>query len=218
MDLIKLWTLCTTNGIIVDKKQIDVFERFARDLVYWNNKVNLISRKDEENVFQKHILHSLTLLKYVDFKPKANVLDVGTGGGFPGIPLGIARPDLHLLLIDSIAKKIKMTDMFAKHTELKLIKVMRARAEELQEQKQYLQSFDYIVSRAVAKSSSIMKWTSMLLKPGGSLVLLKGGFLDTELEELKEDFPDAKTEVIPISVLGDDWFEKEDKKIVKITI
>lgn len=216
MDLVKLWTLCTTNGIIVDKSQIDKLERFARDLVYWNQKVNLISRKDEDNVFQKHILHSLSLLKYVDFKHKADILDVGTGGGFPGIPLGIARPDLHLLLVDSIAKKIKMTEMFAKHSEQRLITVKRARAEELQDDKHYIKHFDYVVSRAVAKTNAIVNWTFKLLKPGAKILLLKGGNLDNELDEVKTNFPHAEIEVIPISILGDDWFEKEDKKIVEI--
>jgi 16S rRNA G527 N7-methylase RsmG len=117
--LVDLWTMLSANGIALSKEQMDVLDRYQRDLRYWNERVNMISRKDADNIWDRHIVHSLSLLKYVSLAPKARVLDVGTGGGLPGIPLKIARPDLRVTMVDSIAKKMKMVEMFAKHTELK---------------------------------------------------------------------------------------------------
>ncbi|MBK6760935.1 MAG: class I SAM-dependent methyltransferase [Ignavibacteria bacterium] len=117
MTPVDFWTTCSANNIVIDKAQVDALKRYHDELLYWNKKVNMISRKDEENVWERHILHSLTLMKYVTFPQKARVLDVGTGGGLPGLPIKIARPDLKMLLVDSIRKKTSMTDMFAQHTD-----------------------------------------------------------------------------------------------------
>ncbi|MGB9912782.1 MAG: 16S rRNA (guanine(527)-N(7))-methyltransferase RsmG, partial [Candidatus Kapaibacteriota bacterium] len=119
MELTEFWTILSANGIILEVEQLKQIERFVKELTYWNDKINLISRKDIDNILENHILHSLSILKYVEIPQKANTLDVGTGGGLPGIPLKIARPDINMILIDSIAKKIKITDMLAKHTGLR---------------------------------------------------------------------------------------------------
>ena len=142
MELSEFWTLCSSNGIVLEKKQLDMFTRFIEELLYWNQKVNLISRKDEENIVVNHIIHSLSSLKYIELPAKARCLDVGTGGGLPGIPITIAKPTIHMLLVDSIAKKAKIADMLAKHTGVRTIGAKTARAEELQKEKQYLMHFE----------------------------------------------------------------------------
>lgn len=214
MDLIKLWTICSSNGIVLDKKQMDDFERFANDLVYWNKKVNLISRKDESEIFAKHILHSLSILKYVTIKDKAKCLDIGTGGGFPGIPLKIAKPTIDMLLVDSIAKKIKITSMFAQHTGQRNIAAKAMRAEELALQKEYKYYFDFIFVRAVTKTNKIMRWSENILKNDGKIILLKGGDLSKEIAWAKEEFPKLHIEEKQINLLGADWFKEDEKKIL----
>ena len=217
MDLVKFWTVCSSNSIILENNQIQQFERFENELRYWNEKVNLISRKDEENIFERHILHSLAILKYIDLKPKAKCLDFGTGGGFPGIPLKIARPDLSMLLVDSIKKKGKITEMFAKHTGLKEINFKIARVEELQEEFDKRIEFDYIFARAVGRLEVLVDLSHYLLKKGGKMIFLKGGNLEDEFKKTKERFQYVKIDEINIKLIGADWFEKEEKKIITVS-
>jgi 16S rRNA (guanine527-N7)-methyltransferase len=218
MDLVKFWTVCSLNGIILDDMQMTLFERYHRELLYWNEKINLISRRDSENLLQRHILHSLTILKYVNFQQKAKCIDIGTGAGLPGIPLKIARPDIYMLLVDSIAKKINLTKGFAQHTELKNISAIRARAEDLAEETAHYKKYDFIVSRAVASAAKILGWCRGLLKPGGRIVLLKGGELIKEMSEAKNFFPNIDFTEHKIDISGDDWFSKEEKKIIEIRL
>ncbi|HRP02783.1 MAG TPA: 16S rRNA (guanine(527)-N(7))-methyltransferase RsmG [Candidatus Kapabacteria bacterium] len=214
MDLVKFWTISSSNSIVLTEEQIRQFERFESELRYWNEKVNLISRKDEDNIFERHFLHSLSILKYVDLKYKAHCLDFGTGGGFPGIPLKIARPDLNFLLVDSIKKKVKITDMFAKHTGLRNIKAISTRVEELVNERANQQKYDYIFARAVGKLELIIPWTYKLLKPDGTYIFLKGGDLAEEISQIKSKFPKINVNIIDIKMLGADFFESEAKKIV----
>lgn len=218
MDLTEFWTICSTNNIVLDKKQLDDLERFADELVYWNRKINLVSRKDAENLLERHILHSIMLLKFVKIPEKSRCLDIGTGGGFPGIPLKIARPDLFMTLVDSVAKKIKVTTMLAAHTGLKNIEAVHSRTEELrQKNKNYFKHFDFAFARAVAKLNSIWPWAKSLLKKQGKLVAMKGGNIDEEIKLLKEDFPGLIIDIKPMDVFGYDKFKKDDKKIIIIS-
>jgi len=215
MEYTEFWTLCTSNSIMLTKKQLDDLDRYHKELVYWNKSVNLISRKDEENVMEKHILHSLSILRYANIAPKSYCLDVGTGGGLPGIPIKIAVPECRMTLIDSIAKKTKLTAMFASHTGLKQIDVICDRAENLAINKSHLGKYDFIISRAVAPIEELIDWTLELLKPvTGKFVFLKGGDLTEEVNEAKDRFKKLKIQVKPLQLFGYDKFEKEDKKIV----
>jgi len=218
MDLVKFWTVCSLNGIILDDMQMTLFERYHRELLYWNDKVNLISRRDGENLLQRHILHSMTILKYIDIQQKSKCIDIGTGAGLPGIPLKIARPDIYMLLIDSIAKKINLTKGFAQHTELKNISAIRVRAEDLAEEPAHIRKYDFIFSRAVASAAKILGWCKGLLKPGGRIVLLKGGELIKEMSEAKMYFPNVVITEHNINLTGDDWFSNEEKKIIEIRL
>ena len=213
-DFIEFWTTCASNGIFIEKSQVDDFERFHQELLEWNEKINLISRKDYEHIIERHFIHSLSILKYVALKEKSFCLDIGTGGGFPGIPLSIARPDLRMLLIDSIAKKIRTTNIFAKHTGNRYLETLRARAEDLATNENYLNHFDYIFARAVTKTASIVEWSLPLLKPSGQIILLKGGDLSAELEETRSAFPKINIKEEQIQILGHPYFLNEEKKIL----
>ena len=210
----EFWTICSANGIVLDKKQMDQIERYAGELIYWNSKVNMISRKDEENVMSYHILHSLSILKYADIPHRSLCLDIGSGGGLPGIPVSIARPDLRMLLIDSIAKKVKMAEMFASHTGNKSLKAIRARAEELHRDKEYGKRYDYIFSRSVAKVEKILEWSQSIRKKDTVFIMLKGGDLSDEIHSAKERFKNLDVKEHLISLIGYDKFEKEEKKIL----
>jgi 16S rRNA (guanine527-N7)-methyltransferase len=213
--LVDLWTMLSANGIALSKEQMDVLDRYQRDLRYWNERVNMISRKDADNIWDRHIVHSLSLLKYVSLAPKARVLDVGTGGGLPGIPLKIARPDLRVTMVDSIAKKMKMVEMFAKHTELKDLTPVTARAEDLVDHPHYRHGFDVIVSRAVAPISTLVGWTRELLAEGGSFAFLKGGELTSEIEEARQAYADLTVTVRSIDMFGFPHFMQDEKKVVQ---
>ncbi len=170
----------------LSEQQLLLFAKHEELFKTWNEKVNLVSRKDIDNLTVKHILHSLSIVKYIRFDGGARVLDIGTGGGFPGIPLAIYYPNVKFTLVDSIEKKIKVVEDLVSELDLKNVTVKRARAEELKE------DFDYVVSRAVAPMSELVGWSFKNCKMGqvGSLpngwVVLKGGDLKEELSPYKK--------------------------------
>lgn len=216
MDLTEFWTICSANGIPLEVEQLHAIERYANEIAYWNEKVNMISRKDIEHILDRHILHSLMVCKYADFPQKAWVLDIGTGGGFPGIPLVIARPDIRILLTDSIAKKVKMTEMFASHTGRRDVKARCIRVEELAREKEMIGKFDRITARAVAPLVSLMEWTEPLLKKNGYFVFLKGGDLNEEIQDAKKRFPRYDFTEILIDCVGYSYFKDEQKKVILV--
>jgi len=181
-------------------------EQFAQlDALYrdWNSKINVISRKDIDNLYEHHVLHSLAIAKLLPFQPGTSILDVGTGGGFPGIPLAILFPECQFLLIDSIGKKIKVATEVAKSLGLTNVVCKQERAEEEK------QKFDFVVSRAVMPLPDLVKLVRKNISnkhrnavPNG-LVVLKGGDLKEEIA------PYIKTaEVTPCSQwFKGEWFE-----------
>ena len=165
-------------------KQQEQFNMLGSLYKEWNEKINVISRKDIENLYINHVLHSLGIAKVISFVPGTSILDVGTGGGFPGIPLAILFPDVKFHLVDSIGKKITVVQEISAALGLQNVAASKARAEELDE------SFDFVVSRAVTSLSEFHGWVSRKIKPGGKNVLrngilyLKGGDLSQEIKEL----------------------------------
>lgn len=152
----------------------------------WNNKINVISRKDIENLYINHVLHSLGIARVMAFKPGASILDVGTGGGFPGIPLAILYPETQFHLVDSIGKKITVVKEVAAGIGLKNIKAEQVRAETIKAE------YDFIVSRAVTRLKEFYQWIHRKVKKqsvhdlDNGILYLKGGDLDEELAELKK--------------------------------
>ena len=151
----------------------------------WNQKINVVSRKDIEELYLRHVLHSLGIAKIIQFKPLTSVLDVGTGGGFPGIPLAILFPETQFTLIDAIGKKIKVVQEVVDGLELKNVTAIHTRVEDLNSQ------FDFVVSRAVAAMPTFVRWVKGRIKKESVhewrnvILYLKGGDLTEELSEYK---------------------------------
>ncbi len=190
------------------KAQFAQLETVYKD---WNAKINVVSRKDIDELYTRHVLHSLGIAKVQAFEPGSRVLDVGTGGGFPGIPLAILFPETEFFLIDAIGKKIKVVNEVANAIGLENVRAEHLRAEKVKEK------FDFIVSRAVTNMPDFMKWVRKkvskqqrhALKNG--ILYLKGGDLSEELK----DFPKARVFDLP------DYFEEEffeTKKVVHIPL
>lgn len=159
----------------------------------WNERINVISRKDIEGLYEKHVLHSLSIAAVFDFKPGTEIIDLGTGGGFPGIPLAIFFPEVRFHLVDSIAKKLKIVEAVVASTGLENVTTQHTRAEEIKNRK-----FDFVVSRAVAPLKELWKWSRPLLRnkqlapkaelsnnagERAGLICLKGGDLAQEVQE-----------------------------------
>jgi len=168
--------------------QRDQFEKLGPLYTEWNEKINVISRKDVENLYVNHILHSLGIAKVASFQTGSEVLDVGTGGGFPGIPLAILFPDTKFHLVDSIGKKITVVKEISKAIGLKNVEAEQVRAEELKRE------YDFIVSRAVTRMKEFYGWVADKAKSkslhslDNGILYLKGGDLDEEMKELKQPY------------------------------
>lgn len=214
MDLARLWTICAANGIVLEPHQLKALERYARELTYWNQRVNLVSRKDIEYLYERHLLHALAALKYVSIPQKARCVDIGTGGGLPGIRLAIARPDIHMLLVEAVAKKARLVALFAAHTGLAHLQVKRARIEELSADPTYQHAFDFAFARAVAPLVTLLQWSQPLLKPSGALVAYKGGDIEEELRTAYAAFPQLNVTIHTIQLHGAPWFEQNHKRIL----
>lgn len=151
----------------------------------WNEKINVISRKDIDQLYERHVLHSLSIAAAFSFPAGSTIVDIGTGGGFPGVPLAIFFPDVEFLLVDSIGKKLKVIEAVKEAAGIKNISTRHTRAEDIKDRK-----FDYVVSRAVAPLADLWRWGKPLLKkrtldPAPGLICLKGGDLREEIAASK---------------------------------
>ncbi len=189
--------------------QTEQFEKLLPLYKEWNEKINVISRKDMDNFYERHVLHSLSIAKSISFQPGTKVLDFGTGGGFPGIPLAIYFPEVQFHLVDSIGKKITVVNEVVKALGLKNVIAEKQRVEELK------LKYDFITCRAVTELPTIIKWTKNLLNNKSAVttepntltngwLLLKGGDVDSEISKAK-----IAAEKIPLSGFYTEDFFKE---------
>jgi 16S rRNA (guanine527-N7)-methyltransferase len=167
----------------ITPQQLQQLDRLPELYEHWNSQINVISRKDIDRLFERHVLHSLGIAKVISFLPGEKVLDIGTGGGFPGIPLAILFPETQFFLVDSIGKKIKVVQEVAKALGLQNLRAAHARAEDVNEK------FDFVVSRAVTRLKEFYPWVkgkfnkqSKNKLPNG-ILYLKGGDLEQEIAE-----------------------------------
>jgi 16S rRNA (guanine527-N7)-methyltransferase len=199
--------LCRENGIPLGPLQADTLQRYVDMLLEWNRGVNLISRRDNGDIWITHILHSL--VPWVRIVPPAGaaVLDLGTGGGLPGVPLAIVRGDLRITLLDSIRKKTVALDDMVGRLRLGSVSVTTGRAEDLSRSAAFARAFDLIVARAVAPLYKLARWSRPFLREGAAgwrpcLVAMKGGDLEEELRVARLRTPGWEFEVVPLQVRG----------------
>ena len=169
------------------EKQKNQIEKLFKVYSYWNAQINVISRKDLDEFYERHVLHSLSIAKVINFSPSSNILDIGTGGGFPGIPLAILFPDCKFTLVDSIGKKIKVVQEVAEELGLSNVTAIKSRAEDIDEK------FDFIVSRAVTEMPKFLTWTKDKISTKqknelkNGILYLKGGELTEEMKGIKKE-------------------------------
>lgn len=192
--------------------QISQFETLVELYNYWNSKINLISRKDINEIEVRHFLHSLSIAKFFSFKPKTNILDIGTGGGFPGIPLAVIFPEVNFHLTDSIGKKIKVVNEIKNNLGLKNVYAEHIRSENVKN------SYDFIVNRAVTNMSNLVSLIGDKISSinnhgsiNNGIISLKGGDLENELNPFKN------SKIYQLNELFDEPFF-ETKKIVYLPI
>jgi len=189
------------------------FMKYEKLLLEWNTKINLVSRKT--NSIEDHIVNSIFFLTKFNFENVKSIADIGTGGGFPGIPLKILYPGLKLLLVDSIQKKINVLNDIIEKMGLKNTDAVCGRAEIVSEEAKYMNKFDCVISKAVAGLDKLYEWGNGFLNDKGTMICIKGGDIEKEITELNKMRYNFKVEVINFD------FEKEygieDKKIVIIT-
>ncbi|WP_221394533.1 16S rRNA (guanine(527)-N(7))-methyltransferase RsmG [Dyadobacter sp. NIV53] len=192
--------------------QMDKMAQMEELYQFWNAKVNVISRQDIDTLYERHILHSLGIAKVIQFKSGTSILDVGTGGGFPGIPLAIMFPDVQFHLVDSIGKKVRVVQEIAQALELTNVKAEQIRAEKLEDE------YEFVVSRAVTRLTPFTGWVRKNISRNSfhslrnGILYLKGGDLTEEIAELN-----LKTRVYELS----DYFKEEffqTKKVVYVPL
>lgn len=170
----------------LDERQKEQFDQYYQLLVEWNKVMNLTGITEYDEVNEKHFIDSLAIVKAVDPGKIESVIDIGTGAGFPGIPLKIAFPHLKVVLLDSLKKRINFLDEVIRTLELKDILTLHGRAEDYAKQKEYRESFDLCVSRAVANLATLSEYCLPYVKTGGKFVSYKSGTVDEELQQSKK--------------------------------
>jgi 16S rRNA (guanine527-N7)-methyltransferase len=172
----------------LSEPQMEQFAQLGELYADWNSKINVISRKDMEQFYVHHVLNSLGIAKVMEFQPNTKVLDIGTGGGFPGIPLAILFPETHFHLVDSIGKKITVVKDVVKQLKLTNVEAQQARAEEL------VRKYDFVISRAVTQMANFYPWVKNKIRKEdfnefqNGILYLKGGDVDEEMDELDKSY------------------------------
>ncbi|MGD0589409.1 MAG: 16S rRNA (guanine(527)-N(7))-methyltransferase RsmG [Bacteroidota bacterium] len=233
----KIWfrKLCIKNGLTLNNDQLEQLDYYVVLLLEWNKKINIISRKDEENVWTYHILHSISPLFKIEIKQNSAIVDIGTGGGLPGIPIKILRPDLSMLCIDSTGKKINAVLQMISDIKLNNIHALWGRAEEAGSQPEYARKFDFAIARAVAPLKDLLSWSKIFLKSTDpnritikthsngrvdpnppALLAFKGGNVSEEIEIAKRKHQQINIQSIDLIFNGSEQLIASDKKILVV--
>lgn len=229
-----LQTIVQKNNYTITDIELSRLTDYCLLLEQWNKKINLISRRDEENIWLNHILVSLVFLFKIQIPDGSNVLDLGTGGGLPGIPLSIMRHDINFVLLDSIRKKTVAVQEMVSALGLPNVKIVCSRAEDLGHQKTYRHSFDAVIARAVSSLENIVLWGAPLLKKGNAthgititaphkvvlahpvVITMKGGDIADEAERVQRRFPHIKLHQCDTTFSGSEVLQNSERKIILI--
>lgn len=231
--------LCDSNNIPIDENCSALLRTYAESLAEWNKKVNLISRADTSDIWTSHFLHSVAPLSCVEIGKDWHVLDLGTGGGLPGVPIAIVRRDLKVTLLDSIGKKAVALGEIVAGLHIQNVRVVCGRAEAVAEDEAFKHQFDMIIARAVAPLKDLVKWSIPLARktefvgddpspgPAGSgkrlfkkpfLMAMKGGDLESEVNSARTKFKQKKMTVVSLEIKGRPGVYLEDKKLVIVEL
>ncbi|MGA9115385.1 MAG: 16S rRNA (guanine(527)-N(7))-methyltransferase RsmG [Bacteroidota bacterium] len=219
------------NGLNLERTAAAILRAYADSLLAENEKVNLVSRSTARNIWSNHIIHSLSILFVLDIPPMLSVLDLGTGGGLPGIPLAIVRPDIRVTLLDSIGKKVRAVERMLEEVGIGNARVVHGRAEDPAIQKALGGEFDLVVARAVAPLKDLIRWSHPLVRRerGASfragritlaapcLAAMKGGDLEAELVAWRGS-GGPRTEVLGVQFRGMEEAALTDKKIIMVEL
>ena len=224
--------ICAENHLPLNDAQLHVLQDYVALLRERNQKINLISRKDEHNIWERHILHCTSLLFHISVKADATIVDVGTGGGLPGIPLKILIPQLSLTLIDSIRKKTIAVTEFVQQLQFTDVHIECGRAEELALKSPLLNHFDYVIARSVSNLNQLVVWCFPFLKSQRTqlqsltsdgdktfiappaMIAMKGGDLDKEIALVRKERRVKGIDVINLTINGLDQAHNPDRKAV----
>jgi len=227
--------VCELNGLTIDDEKIASLKRYVELLLEWNKKVNLISRK-ESDIWGKHILHCISPLFKIEIEPDSFILDLGTGGGLPGIPWAILNDRAKFILLDGTRKKIEAVSDILKNLGLKNAKAIWGRAEEISRSDEYSGKFDYVICRSVAELKKLVKWSANFLNfenfpkkflektdgkyylHSGCLIAFKGGEVEDEIKSALRTGLVSDFDVIDLNFKGYERVSFEDKKVVLLKL
>lgn len=225
----QVMSICSKNGLVVTEQSFRLLQNYVELLSNWNAKVNLVSRSDIKNIWWNHILHSLAVLCFLKIESGTKILDLGTGGGLPGIPISIVRDDLEITVLDSIRKKTTAVQNIVDNLSVTNVKVLTGRAEKIAQQ--HRSCWDVTIARAVAPLNELIKWSKPLLKNSGRkkiedfqqktwetplLVALKGGDLAAEVQAAKTRSATSDIQIIDMVFAESETIGMNDKKIVVV--
>jgi len=208
--------ICSENGLEILDSQWNLLKKWVDLLMEINQKVNLISRKDTNFLWEKQILSCLSLLIFRNFNQSSEICDFGTGGGLPGMIIAIVRPDLFLTLLDSRKNKVKVVQQMIETLKIPNVQIVLGRGEELGKESQWFHRFPIVTSRAVAPIIDIVRWTSDLRNPESVLHLFKGGEFKDEEFDLSDTFSRYKIKKSLINLKGFSKFAENQKYLVSI--